>query len=203
MHFVKDRCRNTDEECPFSHNERDLSEAQLITRRKAIASNNNDDFMDEDLPDYEDTLEEGPSGSHSQYGNMARRSRKRPRLVDYPDTTSNSMDTSNFPEPVPAVRNRDYGRARAFSHSPRGDRRTSGNANGAQGYRSDLVSPERRRRGSSRSRGSSMSRGGNPRGKPQYSPRSASRRDPRERRWDRASELRREDFEERDSRRRW
>ena len=135
---------------------------------------------------------------------MAKNSRKRPRLVNYNDTTSNSMDTSNFPEPVPALRSNDsrYNQGRSFSYSPRGDRRRSGNAKGAQGYRSDLASPERRRRGS-RSRGSSMSRGSS-RGKSSYSPRPSGRRNHRERgRWDRASELRREEYEDRDNRRRW
>ena len=205
----------TDEDCPFSHDERKLTEAQLQTRRKALARNNNDDddLMEEDLPDYEDTFEEDQrrySGSHGKYSNMARNTRKRPRLVDYPDTTSNSMDTSNFPEPVPAVRSRSSRErrdTRSYSDSPREDSRRSGNARGAQGYRSDLVTPERRDRRPSTARGSSANRGfsiprGSNRGGQSYSPRGSARRDPR-RRWDRPSELRREEYEDRDRRKRW
>ena len=190
-HYIRNKC--TRENCGYSHDLNKFSQKQLQMRQKNMSRrNNNEEYFEdeEELPEYEDTFQQGSSRG-PRYSNMAKHSYKRQKLVDY-DTTNSTYDTDdtrNFPEPVPAV----APRYRSYTHSPRSEekdrRRFSGNGHGAQNSRPDLVTPERRR-GSSQPRG----RRGNSRGR--GSPR------PQERRWDRVSDLRREEAEDR-QRRRW
>ena len=154
--------------------------------------NDNNEARDESmsLPDYEDTRS---SNSNSQYGKMATNTRKRAKLVNYSGSSYNSDDTKNFPDPVPATSKGNQNRRPYNPNYETPNSKFSGNGNGAQGSRSAQVSPGRNR-GPSASRGMNRGRSAS-RGSPGRGRRDQTRRD--DRRWDRASELREE---ERDNR---